>query len=38
MRETKHDKEVSQEAEIRYHKQHLPAQALVHEKHVISYS
>ncbi len=31
----KHGKEVSQEAEIQYLKQHLLAQALVHHKHVM---
>ncbi len=31
----KHDKEESQEGEIQYFKKHLPAQALVHHKHVI---
>jgi hypothetical protein len=31
----KHGKEVPQEAEIQYLKQHLLAQALVHHKHVM---
>jgi len=31
----KHGKEVTQEAEIQYLKQHLLSQALVHHKHVI---